>query len=128
MDSSLQFDTINLGKSIINIKGCPVISFKTIWYFSPKIFFTLTNNVDSVEMPNTVAFNLGLHRCKRWQLVMLPKLLLRTSGLSPIIMARQVLGSLAVSRHYSQRRQLKWSFPPVCRNVCLPERPPVYTL
>ena len=66
--------------------------------------------------------------CKRWQLVKLPKLLLATGGPSSIIMACQDLASLTVSRHYSKRRQLKWVCQPVCRNVCLPERPPVCTL
>ena len=41
-----------------------------------------------------------------------------------IIMASQVLAGLAVSRHYSTRRQLKW----VCSPVCLLEGHPVCTL
>ena len=67
--------------------------------FLSEVFFTLTNNVDSDEMPNIWAFAVF----KRWQLVSLPELLLWPSGPSPIIF--QFLASLVVSRHYSKRRQ-----------------------
>ena len=33
---------------------------KNIVFLYEDLFFTLTNNVDSDEMPNTVAFHLGL--------------------------------------------------------------------
>ena len=43
-------------------------------------------------------------------------------------MACQVLASLAVSRHYSKRRRLKWVCPLGCQNVRLLERPLLCTL
>ena len=62
MDSSLWFDAINLGWSIIYIKGSQIIISKnTIVFFSLKIIFVLANSVDPDEMPHYAAFYLGLH-------------------------------------------------------------------
>ena len=94
-------------------------------HFSRRPFLTLTNNVDSDEMRILRHFVWVFIVCKRRQLVRLPKLFLGTSEYNGISL---VLASLAVSRHYSKRRQLKWVCSPVCRNIYVPERPPVCTL
>ena len=45
-----------------------------------------------------------------------------------LIQQREIKLCLSVCLSVSKRRQLKWVCSPVCRNVCLPERPPVCTL
>ena len=57
MDSAFWFDTINLGLSIVHIKGCQVLISKNCL----KIIFTLTNSVDPDEMLHYEAFHLDLH-------------------------------------------------------------------
>ena len=66
------------------------------------IFFYL-NSVDSDEMPINAAFHLGLPCLQKMAARKASKILVGTSGPSPIKKACQVLTSLAVSRHYSQR-------------------------
>ena len=57
MGSSYWFDAINLGWSIVYIKGCQVIFF----LFCLNNTFSITNSVDPDEMPHYAAFHLGLH-------------------------------------------------------------------
>ena len=54
MDSSFSFDTLNLGQSIVHIKGCQVIGFKND-------LFTFTKSVDPDEMPHNAAFYQDFH-------------------------------------------------------------------
>ena len=64
MDSSILFDIINFGWSIIHILrshrfycNFPIISY----FFSLKIVFVLGNGADPDEILHLAAFNLGLH-------------------------------------------------------------------
>ena len=66
MDSSFWFDTINMGLSIVHIKGCPVIIFLKYCFFCPKIVFTFTNSVDPDKMQHYTAFYLGLHCLQKY--------------------------------------------------------------
>ena len=61
IDSSLWFDTINLGWSCVYIKGSQVIISK--WYFLSfsEYLFILANSVDSDKMGHYATFHLGLH-------------------------------------------------------------------
>ena len=58
MDSSFWFETINLGRSIVYIKGSQVIISKQKYIFlSLKIFYVLANGEDPDEIPHSVAFH-----------------------------------------------------------------------
>ena len=59
MESSIKFDTVKSGWSIVYIEGLPVIFSEKI--FSPKIDFDLANSAHPGEMPHYVAFHPGLH-------------------------------------------------------------------
>ena len=68
MYSFFWFDTINMGWPILHIQGCPIIIFKTLYYFanciilSDDLIFTFaTNSEDPDEMQHCVAFHLSLH-------------------------------------------------------------------
>ena len=65
MDSSFWFYTINLGQSIVHIKGCPVI-IKKIYSFVKRSFFFFTNSVEPDEMQQNAAFHLGLHCLQKY--------------------------------------------------------------
>ena len=56
MDSSFWFETINLRRSIVYIKGSKVIISKQM-YISLKIFYVLANDVDPDDMSHSVAFH-----------------------------------------------------------------------
>ena len=56
MDSSFWFETINLGRSIVYIKGHRLLFPNKSIFLSLKIFYVLANGVDSDEMPHSVAF------------------------------------------------------------------------
>ena len=60
MNSSFWFEAINLGRSIVYIKGSQVIisklKFQSI-FLSLKIVYVLANVVDPDEMPHSVAFH-----------------------------------------------------------------------
>ena len=61
MDSSLWFNTINFGWSIVYL-GVSHFNFsKNIIAFLSEDLFTLTNSIDPGEMPHNAAFHLGLH-------------------------------------------------------------------
>ena len=51
MDSSFWFETINLGRSIVYIKGSQVIISNKSKFLSLKVFYVLANGVDLDEMP-----------------------------------------------------------------------------
>ena len=61
MDSSFWIDTINLGYTIVHIKGCRVIIFKKYCILLSEDLFTFTNSVDPDEMQHYAAFHLDLH-------------------------------------------------------------------
>ena len=70
MDSSLWFDTINLGWFQCLYLGVSAYDLKKVQYFRLKIiFFILTNGVDPDEMPQYVAFHLCLHCLQKNMLV-----------------------------------------------------------
>ena len=66
MDSSIWFDTTNLGLSIIHIYGCQGILILFIVFFCLNICFTFTNSVDPGEMQHGAAFHLGLHCLQKY--------------------------------------------------------------
>ena len=57
MEFPIKFDTFKSGWSIVYIEGSQVI----IVFLSLKIDFVLANSADPDEMPQFVAFHLGLH-------------------------------------------------------------------
>ena len=63
MDSSVWFVTVNLGWSIVYIKGYPVIIKKKTLHFLPEDLFH-HGSVDPDEMLHYTPFYLGLHCCK----------------------------------------------------------------
>ena len=60
LDSSFWFDIVNLGRSIVYIKGSQVIILKNV-FLSLMIVFVLANNIDPDEMSHYIAHHQGLH-------------------------------------------------------------------
>ena len=56
MDSSFWFETINLGRSIVYIKGSRLLFPNKSIFLSLEIFYVLAKGVDPDEMPHSVAF------------------------------------------------------------------------
>ena len=62
MDSSFWFETINLGRSIVYIKGSQVIISKQKYISFSEDIYVLANSLDPDEiMPHSVAFHLCFH-------------------------------------------------------------------
>ena len=57
MSSSFWFETINLGRSIVYIKGSQVIISDKIIFPPLKINYDLANTEDTDEMPHSVVFH-----------------------------------------------------------------------
>ena len=72
MYSFFWFDTIYMGWHILHIQGCPIIIFKTLYYFanciilSDDVSFTFANSEDPDEMQHCVAFHLSLHYLQKY--------------------------------------------------------------
>ena len=73
MDSSFWFDTINLGKSFVHIKGCQVIILKKYCILLSEDMFYLYS-VDPDEMQHYAAFHLGLHCLQKYLFRGFPRL------------------------------------------------------
>ena len=64
MDFPIHIDTINIGLSIMYIKGLDLKGriFEIMMYFYPsKVVIVLANSSDPDEMQHYAAFHLGLH-------------------------------------------------------------------
>ena len=62
MNYSVWFDTMNMGWSIVQIKGSQFLISKINMYFSQSILFLFYKNSENPdEMPHSVTFYLGLH-------------------------------------------------------------------
>ena len=61
MNSSFWFDSVNLGESIVFIKGSKVWFANKIVFLPLQIVFVFANSVDYDEMPYYAVFHLGLH-------------------------------------------------------------------
>ena len=59
MDSSIKFDTVQSGWSIVPIEGSQVILSKNFVFLSLKIDFGLANSADPDEMPQKCGISSG---------------------------------------------------------------------